>query len=45
VEIDHEVADHLGQVHRQRGPALPELEDAILALDQPFEEGLSAKNG
>ena len=40
MEVDHEVAHDLGEVHRQRGAALPELEDTVLALHQPFEECL-----
>ena len=40
VEVGHEVADHAGQVDRQRAAALPELQGAEAGLQQTFEEGL-----
>jgi len=40
VEVGHEVADHAGQVDRERAAALPELQRAEAGLQQTLEEGL-----
>src|SRR4030095_9773753 len=40
VEVGHEVADHAGQVDRERAAALPELQRAEARLQQTLEEGL-----
>ena len=40
MEVDREVAHHLGKIDRQRGAALPELQDTVVPLHQPFEERL-----
>ena len=40
MEVDREVAHHLGKVHRQRAAALPELQDAVVPAHQPFEKRL-----
>jgi hypothetical protein len=40
VEVGHEVADHTGQVDRERAAALPELQRAETCLQQTLEEGL-----